>query len=458
MKKALITLLVVAILASALAFSASAANFEHLADELNALGLFRGTDAGYDLDRAPNRGEGLVMLIRLLGLEEQALACDSETPFSDVPAWLKPYVAYAYENDLTNGTSDTTYSPGSPCSAQMYVTFVLRALGYSDGDGGDFTYAGALDFGKKAGIIDDSLLSGDFLRDQMVAVSYLALIAAPKGGDYDFLINKLIDDGAISRETALKVLAKWPLLSELAALGSGLDGSENMEMKIKIDADLGSLGALLAGMGMGANFSIDMDMSMVMEDDDILAAISMVMDIMGDAREMQMYMADGYAYVDTGDQKIKTDAGLSNISGILAMTDVSQLTSYPLYITEISNDIEGEYTVYSFNFAEGYVNSAMGMASGLIGSLGLDSMGAGDMDITISGIKFYADSDGALSKIAMQFDVSATINMGIPMRMNIKMNMEAEIVATGDSVKVELPGNLDEYEEVDREAALAAAA
>ena len=43
------------------------------ADTLNALGLFKGTGSGYDLDKTPDRTQGLVMLIRLLGKEAEAL-------------------------------------------------------------------------------------------------------------------------------------------------------------------------------------------------------------------------------------------------------------------------------------------------------------------------------------------------------------------------------------------------
>ena len=42
------------------------------AQVLNELGLFQGTNNGYELDRAPTRTEAGVMLIRLLGVEKQA--------------------------------------------------------------------------------------------------------------------------------------------------------------------------------------------------------------------------------------------------------------------------------------------------------------------------------------------------------------------------------------------------
>ena len=54
------------------------------ADKLAFLGLFQGTGGGYQLDAVPTRIQGLVMLIRLLGLEDEALACAEPSPFKDV--------------------------------------------------------------------------------------------------------------------------------------------------------------------------------------------------------------------------------------------------------------------------------------------------------------------------------------------------------------------------------------
>ena len=44
------------------------------ADKLLSLHLFQGAADGYHLDRSPTRMQGLVMLIRLLGKENEALS------------------------------------------------------------------------------------------------------------------------------------------------------------------------------------------------------------------------------------------------------------------------------------------------------------------------------------------------------------------------------------------------
>lgn len=104
---------------------------------LYSLGLFQGIGINedgtpnYDLDRAPNRAEAVTLLVRLLGKEAEARNGDWDMPFTDVADWAQPYVGYAYANGLTSGTSATTFSGTDTVSASQYLTFVLRALGYS---------------------------------------------------------------------------------------------------------------------------------------------------------------------------------------------------------------------------------------------------------------------------------------------------------------------------------------
>ena len=460
MKKALVTIVIVAVLACALAFAASAADFEDVADELNALGLFKGTDDGYDLDRAPTRIEGLVMLLRMLGLEEDALACEAENPFTDVSGWQTPYVAYAYASGLTNGTTDTTYSPGAVCNAQMYVTFVLRALGYSSDEGGDFTYAGALEFGAGIGVFYDALAGGDFLRDQMVAVSYLALAAAPKDGEFNCLLEKLVAGGAVSEEAAAVLLGKWALMAEFSmiGLGGGEDDFSRIAMAMKIGADIGILGSA----------TIDMEMNMIMEDEDILASIEMSMNVsgalltgfIGEGMSMSAYIVDGYVYVDADGEKTKVEAGVSDMSGMLDSIDVAQIELSPFIISGISKTVEGEFTVFTLTYADEFMDTAMGIASGMTGMMGVDASLLDDMDMTFSigDVKYYVDSDGALVKCVMELVARAVVEMsGIKMPVTVKLNIELEIIAVGDAVTVELPGDLDEYTERSTGAADAAA-
>lgn len=179
---------------------AHAADFTVQADRLSALGLFQGTDSGYDLDRTPTRAEAATMLVRLMGQEEAAQRLEAALPFTDLVGWETPYVAYLYENGLTTGTSDTTFSPNAPCDMQMYSAFLLRALGYSE-QSGDFAYADALQLAGEKGIYEQGIFGTDvFLRNDMVAMSYSALATDMKSRDGVMLLEALMESGAVSYE------------------------------------------------------------------------------------------------------------------------------------------------------------------------------------------------------------------------------------------------------------------
>ena len=178
------TALAVVLCAVLLAVSAGAADLtkaEAKAAELKGLGLFRGvSDTDFDLNREPTRVEALVMLIRTLGEEQAALGGTFTHPFTDVPQWANNYVGYAYQKGLTNGVSATEFGSGN-ASAAMYVTFMLRALGYSDA-AGDFKWDNPFDLARKAGIVTSEVDLSKFLRADVVEVSYAALSAKLKDG------------------------------------------------------------------------------------------------------------------------------------------------------------------------------------------------------------------------------------------------------------------------------------
>ena len=137
MKRILTILAATLLLTAAMAGTASASSYDSVAEELSAIGVFRGTAGGFELDRAPTRSEAAIMLVRLYGAEDEAKAAyeagEISMPFTDVSETAAPSVAWLYSQGITNGTSATTFGASSPCSAKMYCAFLLRALGYEDG-------------------------------------------------------------------------------------------------------------------------------------------------------------------------------------------------------------------------------------------------------------------------------------------------------------------------------------
>lgn len=201
MKKKLLSLLLCASLiwglASHQAYAKSVrdTSFEtSLAEDLKSLGLFKGvSETEFDLDRAPSRIEALVMLIRLLGSEKTALEQHMSHPFTDVPDWADDYVGYAYANGLANGITETEFGTG-PANAAMYLTFVLRVLGYSDAGGADFSWDSPYALAKRIGVLPDTVDVSNFWRADAVAISSSALQTKLEGGDQT-LADKLIEAG-----------------------------------------------------------------------------------------------------------------------------------------------------------------------------------------------------------------------------------------------------------------------
>jgi len=200
LKKRLLALLLVLTFfvgfAAPAAYAAQDTTALQAANYLNSFGLFRGTDRGYELERAGTRAEALVMLIRLLGDEDYALAHYHWHPFDDVPAWASLYVGYAYAVGLTNGISATKFGSNEPASAAMFITFVLRALRYDD-DLNDFKWDSPWTLSDKIGITYGKYRSGSsFTRGDMCYVSFNALNTRLKYSTWT-LFESLKDHGAI---------------------------------------------------------------------------------------------------------------------------------------------------------------------------------------------------------------------------------------------------------------------
>lgn len=173
---------------------------EQLAETLKTLGLFVGSDKGFELDRAPTRVEEVVMLIRLLGKEQEALGGSWTHPFTDVPAWADKYIGYAYENRLAGGIGGGKFGTDTPATAQMFATFVLRAMGYTDDTRGgtDFTYAKATDFAMERGLIAGQGDIDGFDRGACVRIMEAALRQKKNGGD--LLWRELASEGVFTED------------------------------------------------------------------------------------------------------------------------------------------------------------------------------------------------------------------------------------------------------------------
>ena len=207
--------------AAMLTASAFAANYTNCADSLHEMGLFQDTQNGYDLDRTPTRAEAAVMLVRLLGKEDEAKALTYTAPFTDLKGWEKPYVQYLYSNGLANGTNRTTFHPTGKCTAQMYAVFLLRALGYSDT--ADFSYANAIETAREQGIYDTGIINvQNFLRDDAAAASYTVLSVSPKNSE-GTLLDQLVSENAITEADAKRYQSLFSSYAQYREATAGMD-------------------------------------------------------------------------------------------------------------------------------------------------------------------------------------------------------------------------------------------
>ena len=200
MRKLVSCLLILSFLMCIFAFAATDSE-QAAAEELYSLGLFKGMGdkdgkPNFDLERTMTREEALVMLIRLLGKEKEAEACKFPSPYSDVSDWAKVYVGYAHITGLTLGMGNGTFGGKQDATAAQFVTFLLRALGYSTPI--DFVWNDALTFGKTKGLdkVGFEGANTPITRGNAVELSLQALKLKTKNGTK--LLTEVQNSGTVT--------------------------------------------------------------------------------------------------------------------------------------------------------------------------------------------------------------------------------------------------------------------
>lgn len=114
-----------------------------------ARGLFNGTsETTFSPASSMTRGMFVTVLGRLAGVDANG---NGETKFDDVSAsaYYAPYVAWANENAIVNGTSDTTYTPDKAITRQemavmLYNYAVYAEISLNTGDAKNFADAASM--------------------------------------------------------------------------------------------------------------------------------------------------------------------------------------------------------------------------------------------------------------------------------------------------------------------------
>jgi subtilisin family serine protease len=184
-----------------------------LADELYLIGLVAGVgkdeegNPAYELDRPLARIEAVSLILRLMGVEDEASRYTGPNPFQDVPEWADRYAAYAHEIGLAAGINDehTILEATREIDFKEFTAMLLRALGYTEAKG-SFDFNSALEKSVELDLytgyeMNAMKVSAAFLRSEAFIASTDALtFYQPE--DNRLFIYSLVEKGAISMDEA----------------------------------------------------------------------------------------------------------------------------------------------------------------------------------------------------------------------------------------------------------------
>ena len=461
MKRFLTLLLTTLTLAAALCVTASAASFNDAASELAAIGMLKGSAGGFDLDKAPTRGQAAIMLVRLFGAEEEAKAAyaagELKCPFTDVNETSAPFVAWLADKNLASGTSADAFGASDPCTGKAYTIFLLRALGYKDNE--DFTPASAQAFAQSRGLLDTSLFTGKFLRDDLAALTYQALGTDLKDGS-TYLLDSLIKSGAVDAAAAKSITEKIEAYRALqgsgAAAAQGLDAGLEAKMGMNL-AVKGTSGGSTVDMTEKMDAVVKGNIQMVLDQDlqmamDMTAAVTSGEE--SQTEKMEYWMKDGVVYIRSGDESYQMPAGM----GLDAETFASMMepagdrgAAMLPFIDRISSKSSSGDTVYTL-----VLNDAFnGVINSLIGQiLGTMPVEGAEMAFSLDGgtIAYTVGKDGALKSAAIDITMKAAYAMeeggdSATVNVTVDMDMTMDIKAMGKSVKISFP-DFSGFEEI----------
>lgn len=155
-------------------------------------GLMNGTGDGFSPNNNINRAQLVTVLYRMAGEPEVT----GENPFTDVPdgQWYTDAVLWAAENGITDGTSETTFSPNDALSREQMATFLYRFANFEAGEPIEVT-------GDLSGYTDADLVA-DYAVDAMTWAVGEGVISGIGN-------NTLAPDNTASRAQMATVLTRY---------------------------------------------------------------------------------------------------------------------------------------------------------------------------------------------------------------------------------------------------------
>ncbi len=183
MRKILSLVLVLALVLGAFpAFADNGMSELEVANKLKEFKVLVGNETGdLMLDEYLTREQALVILARLMGVEEEAKNTALQSSFTDVDhPYYEPFIAYAELKGWTNGIGNGLFGYGQNLTVQQAAAYMLRALGY------DVAYENVMETAKTLGVLE-GVMSDDpaakILRGQTAVMMYNTLMTKPNNSD-----------------------------------------------------------------------------------------------------------------------------------------------------------------------------------------------------------------------------------------------------------------------------------
>lgn len=403
---------------------AASARFDVSAERLAGLNLLYGRDSGPALQERPTRAEAAVLLTRLLGGGKTAESEPSEHPFGDVPAWADGAVDYLYSRGVLFGVTETSFGPDLPCSAQMYCTLILRVLGYSDRE--DFSYENAVAFAEPLGL-DGPALEEPFLRGNLAALSYAALGCQPKGAQGETLLERLAAAVPLPEAPVQALQSIFQIHRDVTQVMERYQGEQAAQLSMTGELEIHHAGVRLPIEIANTTRISGAGEHLQVESNTVTRQL-----IVGS--EKTTYYRDGWCYVQNGDSRTKRraapDERFSPAAALLAVVP-------PVYGMESAAASCGTYQLFLME-AEDLIKPV------------LDSLGVSELEnaalTALSPVISLTQKDGRLETYQLQASLQAAREDGAV--MEIKMNLEVRVEATGPEVEVGAPQDPESYLEI----------
>lgn len=216
------------------------------AEGMARLGILKGTEEGYELQREVTRAEALTFIWRTTGVAFTDIGAD--LPFEDVRGhWAEDTILKFYINGFINGTSEKTFEPQRTVTGKEFVKILLSVMGYEG-----VTIENAFEKAKESELITNNFTETvifenyPLFRSDVTRLCHSALLS--KCPDGVMLYKKLIEKGLYTYDDFEGILfCGLPQKSYFAdKLNEGMDKSENYmfsPLSIKMALALAANGA-----------------------------------------------------------------------------------------------------------------------------------------------------------------------------------------------------------------------